>query len=164
MVELNQLSPPRGSRKKPQRPGRGLGARKSRPAGRGKKGRRSRTGRRRRPGFGGGQMPLHRRLPKRGFTNIFRSEHEVVNVAELNVFAAGARVTPEELRARGLLRRPLPVKILGDGDLTVKLTVVAHAFSAGAKEKIEKAGGKVEVLGPAAPPAPAPASGEQPRA
>src|SRR3990172_3064536 len=156
MVELHQLSPPRGSRKKPQRVGRGIGARKSKTAGRGKKGELWGSGRRRRPGFEGGQMPLHRRLPKRGFTNIFRTGHEVVNVAELNVFAAGARVTPEELRARGLVRRPLPVKILGDGELTVKLTVAAHAFSASAKEKIEKAGGKVEVLGPAVPPAPPP--------
>src|SRR3990172_5820248 len=154
MVELHQLSPPRGSRKKPQRVGRGIGARKSKTAGRGNKGQLSRSGRRRRPGFEGGQMPLHRRLPKRGFTNIFRTGHEVVNVAELNGFAAGARVTPEELK--------------------VKLTVAAHAFSASAKEKIEKAGGKVEVLGPAVPPAPAALrprtiegsgqAGEQPRA
>ncbi|MBI4466135.1 MAG: 50S ribosomal protein L15 [Acidobacteria bacterium] len=150
MAELNQLRPPRGARKKPMRVGRGIGARKSKTAGRGNKGQLSRTGRRRRPGFEGGQMPLHRRLPKRGFTNIFRSEHAIVNVAALNAFAAGERVTPENLRARGLVRRPRPVKILGEGELKVKLTVAAHAFSASARQKIEQAGGQVEVL-PVAP-------------
>lgn len=92
-------------------------------------------------------MPLHRRLPKRGFTNIFRREFAIVNVAALNQFAAGTRVTPEELAARGLLKNLRhSLKILGDGELKVKLTVVAHAFSADARAKIEGAGGKVEVL------------------
>jgi large subunit ribosomal protein L15 len=98
-------------------------------------------------------MPLHRRLPKRGFTNIFRREYAVVNVAALNAFAAGERVTPEALRARGLVRRSLPVKILGEGALEQKLVVAAHAFSAGARQKIEQAGGSVEVLPLAAAPA-----------
>ena len=91
-------------------------------------------------------MPLHRRLPKRGFTNIFRTEYTVVNVEALSRFSAGERVTPESLKARGLVRRRLPVKILGEGELKTKLTVVAHAFSAGARQKIEKAGGSVEVI------------------
>ncbi len=162
MVGLNNLRPPRGSRKKPMRVGRGIGARKSKTAGRGNKGQRSRGGYSRRAGFEGGQMPLHRRLPKRGFTNIFRREVATVNVEALNAFSAGERVTPETLRQRGLVRRGRPVKILGDGELKVKLTVAAHAFSAGAREKIEKAGGQVEVLS-ARPAAPSPA-GEQPSA
>jgi large subunit ribosomal protein L15 len=145
-IGLHNLHPPRGARRKPQRVGRGIGARKSKTAGAGNKGQLSRTGHRRRPGFEGGQMPLHRRIPKRGFTNIFRTEYAVVNVGSLNAFAAGARVTPDELRARGLVRRPGPVKILGEGDLGVKLAVAAHAFSASAREKIEKAGGTVELL------------------
>src|SRR3989337_1036553 len=125
MVELNQLSPPKGSRKKPTRVGRGIGARKSKTAGRGNKGQLSRRGSRRRPGFEGGQNPLHRRVPKRGFTNIVGTEYAVVNVEALNGFAEGTRVTPEELRARGLVRRRGPVKVLGDGSLKVKLTVAA---------------------------------------
>lgn len=146
MVSLDNLHPPRGSRKKPQRVGRGIGARKSKTAGRGNKGQLSRSGASVRPGFEGGQMPLHRRLPKRGFTNIFRTEYTVVNVEALSRFSAGERVTPESLKARGLVRRRLPVKILGEGELKIKLTVVAHAFSAGARQKIEKAGGSVEVV------------------
>jgi large subunit ribosomal protein L15 len=151
MAELSNLKPARGATKKPMRVGRGIGARKSKTAGRGNKGQLSRTGRRRRPGFEGGQMPLHRRLPKRGFTNIFRQEFAIVNVASLNAFTAGERVTPEALRARGLVHRPLPVKVLGDGELSVKLAVSAHAFSASAKQKIEKAGGSVEQLSLATP-------------
>ncbi len=146
MVRLDNLHPPRGSHKKPQRVGRGIGARKSKTAGRGNKGQLSRSGASVRPGFEGGQMPLHRRLPKRGFTNIFRTEYTVVNVEALSRFSAGERVTPESLKARGLVRRRLPVKILGEGELKTKLTVVVHAFSAGARQKIEKAGGSVEVI------------------
>ncbi|MFQ5723040.1 MAG: 50S ribosomal protein L15 [Terriglobia bacterium] len=157
---LNNLRPPRGSRKKRMRVGRGIGARKSKTAGRGNKGQRSRRGYSRRAGFEGGQMPLHRRLPKRGFTNIFRREVATVNVEALNTFAAGARVTPEALGERGLVRRGRPVKILGDGELKVKLTVAAHAFSAGAREKIKKAGGEVEVLAPTRPAPPPPAGGQ----
>lgn len=146
MAELNSLRPPRGSRKKPQRVGRGIGARKSKTAGRGNKGQLSRSGASIRRGFEGGQMPLHRRLPKRGFTNIFRTEYEVVNVGELEVFSVGESVTPEALRARRLARRRLPIKILGNGELKVKLQVSAHAFSSGARTKIEAAGGTVQVL------------------
>lgn len=154
MAELSNLRPPRGSRKKPQRVGRGIGARKSKTSGRGDKGQLSRRGSRRRPGFEGGQMPLHRRLPKRGFTNIFRTGYNTVNVERLNNFTAGERVTPELLRARRLVRRRGGVKILGEGELKVKLTVAAQAFSASARQKIEQAGGAVEVL-----PARVPSSG-----
>ena len=146
MAELSSLRPARGAVKKPQRIGRGVGARKSKTSGKGDKGQLSRAGTRKRPGFEGGQMPLHRRLPKRGFVNIFRREYAVVNVESLNAFAAGARVTPEALRQRGLVHQRLPVKILGDGAVSVKLAVAAHAFSVSAKEKIEKAGGSIEVL------------------
>lgn len=129
------------------RVGRGIGARKSKTAGRGSKGQRSRRGHSQRPGFEGGQMPLHRRLPKRGFTNIFRREWAIVNVATLNQFAAGSRVTPQELAARGVVKNLRDgIKILGDGELKVKLTVSAHAFSASARAKIEGAGGTVELL------------------
>jgi large subunit ribosomal protein L15 len=152
MAELSQLRPPRGSKKKPMRVGRGIGARKGKTAGRGNKGQLSRTGVSMRPGFEGGQMPLHRRIPKRGFHNPFRTDYAVVNVESLGGFAAGARVTPETLRERGLAKGSRPVKILGDGALSVKLTVAAHAFSASARQKIEQAGGTVEVL-TARPPA-----------
>lgn len=146
MVELSQLRPARGSKKKPMRVGRGIGARKGKTSGRGNKGQLSRTGVSMRPGFEGGQMPLHRRIPKRGFHNLFRTEYAVVNVEALGKFAAGARVTPELLRERGLANGRLPVKILGEGALSVKLTVAAHAFSASARQKIEQAGGTVEVV------------------
>lgn len=151
MAELSNLRPPRGSRKKPLRVGRGIGARKSKTSGRGDKGQLSRRGSGRRPGFEGGQMPLHRRLPKRGFTNIFRTSYNTVNVERLNAFSAGERVTPELLRARRLVRRSGRVKILGEGELKVKLTVAAQAFSASARQKIEGAGGAVEVLPNRAP-------------
>lgn len=146
MVELSQLRPARGSKKKPMRVGRGIGARKGKTSGRGNKGQLSRTGVSMRPGFEGGQMPLHRRIPKRGFHNLFRTEYAVVNVETLGRFAVGARVTPESLRERGLAKGRGLVKILGEGALSVKLTVAAHAFSASARQKIEQAGGTVEVL------------------
>lgn len=91
-------------------------------------------------------MPLHRRLPKVGFTNIFRTEYATVNVSSLDVFQGDEKITPETLQARRLVRRRLPVKILGNGELKAKLTVAAHAFSASARQKIEKAGGAVEIL------------------
>ena len=150
MVELSQLRPPRGSKKAPMRVGRGIGARKGKTAGRGNKGQLSRSGTRRRPGFEGGQLPLHRRLPKRGFHNKFGTDYAVVNVASLNAFAAGTHVTPETLRQRRLAHGRWPVKILGDGAVSVSLTVTAHAFSASARQKIEQAGGKVELVREAA--------------
>ena len=146
VVELNNLKPPHGSRRPKTRVGRGIGARKSKTAGRGDKGQLSRSGHSRRPGFEGGQMPLQRRVPKVGFTNIFRTEYQTVNVERLSAFKPDEEVTPASLASRRLIRRRLPVKILGQGDLKVKLLVSAHAFSASAREKIEKAGGTVKIL------------------
>jgi len=143
---LETLRPPRGSRKKKVRVGRGMGSKLGRTAGKGNKGQKSRRGYSRRRGFEGGQMPLHRRIPKRGFRSPFGTTFDVINVADLNVFPAGETVTPDILRAHGFIRTQQQVKILGDGELTSKLAVHAHAFSASAKEKITKAGGSFEVL------------------
>src|SRR5207302_1837728 len=127
--------------------GRGLGSKLRKTAGSGNKGQKSRRGYSRRRGFEGGQMPLHRRMPKRGFHNPFGVTYSVVNLAELNVFPAGETVTPELLRAHGFVRRATdPIKVLGDGELTTKLAIHAQAFSASAKEKITKAGGTFEVV------------------
>jgi len=146
-VNLSNLRPPRGSRHRKVRVGRGIGSKMPKTAGAGNKGQKSRKGFSRRPGFEGGQMPLHRRIPKRGFHNIFRTEFAVLNVDRLNVFSAGEVVTPELLVERGLVRQAsLPVKILGEGDLKAALTVRAHAFSQSAEEKITSAGGRVERL------------------
>ncbi len=144
---LANLQPPAGSRKKKVRVGRGMGSKLGKTAGAGNKGQKSRRGYSRRRGFEGGQMPLHRRMPKRGFHNPFGVTYSVVNLAELNVFPAGETVTPELLRAHGFVRRATdPIKVLGDGELTTKLAIRAQAFSASAKEKITKAGGTFEVV------------------
>jgi large subunit ribosomal protein L15 len=144
---LANLQPPAGSRKKKVRVGRGIGSKLGKTAGAGNKGQKSRRGYSRRRGFEGGQMPLHRRMPKRGFHNPFGVTYSVVNLEELNVFPAGETVTPELLRAHGFVRRATdPIKVLGDGELTSKLAIHAHAFSASAKEKITKAGGTFEVV------------------
>ena len=146
-VNLSNLRPPKGSRHRKARVGRGMGSKLGKTAGAGNKGQKSRKGFSRRPGFEGGQMPLHRRIPKRGFHNIFRAEFAVLNVERLSVFSAGEVVTPELLAERGLLRQAAqPVKILGEGDLKLALTVRAHAFSRSAEEKITRAGGRVERL------------------
>ncbi|MBI3668608.1 MAG: 50S ribosomal protein L15 [Acidobacteria bacterium] len=146
-MNLSSLKPPRGSRHRKVRVGRGIGSKLGKTAGRGNKGQKSRKGYSRRAGFEGGQMPLHRRIPKRGFHNPFARNFAVVNVDMLNAFAAGETVTPQALLARGLVRRERDaVKILGDGNLKVPLTVQAHAFSKSAQEKITDAGGKVEIL------------------
>jgi len=146
-VNLSNLRPPRGSRHRKVRVGRGMGSKLGKTAGAGNKGQKSRKGFSRRPGFEGGQMPLHRRIPKRGFHNPFRAGFAVLNVERLNVFSAGEVVTPELLAERGLLRQAAqPVKILGEGDLKAALTVRAHAFSGSAEEKITRAGGRVERL------------------
>jgi large subunit ribosomal protein L15 len=146
-VNLSNLRPPRGSRHKKVRVGRGIGSKLGKTSGAGNKGQKSRKGFSRRPGFEGGQMPLHRRIPKRGFHNPFSREFAVVNLEALKAFAAGDVVTPELLRDRGFVRQASrPVKILGDGDLQAPLTVRAHAFSHSAEEKITRAGGKVERL------------------
>lgn len=146
-VKLSNLRPPHGSRRKKVRVGRGMGSKLGKTSGAGNKGQQSRTGYSRRAGFEGGQMPLHRRIPKRGFSNPFPHEYAVVNVETLNAFGAGETVTPEALAGRGLVRlRREGVKVLGEGELKVALTVRAHAFSKTAQEKIAGAGGKVEVL------------------
>ena len=146
-VNLSNLRPPRGSRHRKVRVGRGIGSKLGKTAGKGNKGQRSRKGYSRRPGFEGGQMPLHRRIPKRGFHNPFGRDFAVVNVGSLNAFAAGESVTPESLASRGLVHSEREaIKILGDGELKVGLTVRAHAFSKSAQEKIARAGGKAEVL------------------
>jgi large subunit ribosomal protein L15 len=144
---LSNLQPPQGSRHRKVRVGRGIGSKLGKTAGRGTKGQKSRQGYSRRAGFEGGQMPLHRRIPKRGFRNPFGRDFAVVNVEMLNVFPEGETVTPEVLAARGLVRqRRAGVKILGDGNLKVALTVKAQAFSRSAREKITRVGGKVEAL------------------
>src|SRR6202167_5067980 len=127
---LSNLKPPRGSRHRKVRVGRGMGSKMGKTSGAGNKGQQSRRGYSRRPGVEGGQMPLHRRLPKRGFKSPFRKSFAVVNVETLNAFPAGETVTPEMLSQLGVLRgRRDALKILGDGELTVALTVHAHAFS-----------------------------------
>lgn len=144
-VTLSNLRPPRGSRHRKVRVGRGIGSKLGKTAGAGNKGQKSRKGYSQRPGFEGGQMPLHRRIPKRGFHNPFSKEYAVVNLEALKSFAAGDVVTPESMREHGLAHSASrPIKILGDGELSAALTVRAHAFSRSAEEKIERAGGKVE--------------------
>jgi large subunit ribosomal protein L15 len=146
-VNLSNLKPPRGSRHRKVRVGRGIGSKLGKTAGKGNKGQKSRKGYSRRAGFEGGQMPLRRRIPKRGFHNPGHSEFAVVNVEMLNVFQAGTSVTPELLIRAGLVRAVRsPIKILGDGELKNPLTVQAHKFSKSAEEKISRAGGKAEVL------------------
>ncbi|MGH9675541.1 MAG: 50S ribosomal protein L15 [Candidatus Acidiferrum sp.] len=144
---LSNLQPPAGSRQKKVRVGRGMGSKLGKTAGSGNKGQKSRRGYSRRRGFEGGQMPLHRRMPKRGFHNPFGVTYSIDNLEELNVFPAGETDTPDLLRAHGFIRRATdPIKVLGDGELTTKLAIHAHAFSASAKEKITKAGGTFEVV------------------
>jgi large subunit ribosomal protein L15 len=146
-VSLSNLGPAKGSRKRKVRVGRGMGSKLGKTSGSGNKGQKSRRGYSRRRGFEGGQMPLHRRIPKRGFHNPFGVSYSVVNLEELNAFPAGETVTPDLLRAHGFIRRATdPVKVLGDGELKNKLTIHAHAFSESAKEKITKAGGTFEVV------------------
>jgi large subunit ribosomal protein L15 len=146
-MRLHDLKPAEGSKKRPKRVGRGIGSGHGKTSTRGHKGQNARSGGGVRPGFEGGQMPLIRRIPKRGFTNKFKKEYAIVNVEDLNVFEENTRVTPELLKEKGLIKQIKDgVKILGDGELKVKLEVVAHAFSSSAKEKIEAAGGKAEVI------------------
>ncbi len=147
-MKLHELKPAPGSRRSPKRVGRGPGSGTGKTAGRGHKGQKSRSGYSQKRGFEGGQMPLHRRLPKRGFTNIFRTSYRIVNVARLNDFEAGSVVTPDELLKAGMLKKGTDgVKVLGNGDLGVALTVRAHRFTQTAVKKIEAAGGKAETLG-----------------
>lgn len=145
-MRLNDLKPAPGSHPKKTRRGRGLGSGLGKTAGKGHKGQKARSGGSIRPGFEGGQMPLQRRLPKRGFTNPFRVTYEVVNLGDLNRFDPGTEVTVELLRSVRLVRRPLPVKILGEGELDRPLVIRAQAFSKSALEKIEAAQGRAEVV------------------
>ena len=144
-MKLNQLSPAEGSAKAAWRKGRGPGSGNGKTAGKGHKGQNARSGGGVRPGFEGGQLPLYRKLPKRGFKNRFAVNYAIINVAALNRFEDGAVVDAEALKAAKLVRKELDgIKVLGEGELTKKLTVKATVFSASAKEKIEAAGGKIE--------------------
>jgi len=147
-VGLHNLKPAKGSVKNRKRVGRGPGSGLGKTAGRGEKGQKSRSGFSRKPGFEGGQMPLHRRLPKRGFTNApFRKEFATVNLGRLEVFEAGTIVTPELLVKQGIVKRLLDgLKVLADGQLTKALTVHAHRFSGKAQERIATLGGKAELI------------------
>jgi large subunit ribosomal protein L15 len=149
-MELHDLHPAPGAKRGRKRIGRGPGSGTGKTAGKGHKGQKSRSGYSRRYGFEGGQMPLVRRLPKRGFTNIFRVEFQVVNLRDLErVFADGDTVSPESLTEKGLVRGGKRlVKVLGDGELSKKLAVQVHKFSASARAGIEKAGGSCEVVAP----------------
>lgn len=150
-MDLSNLKPPKGARHTRKRVGRGEGSGSGKTAGRGEKGAKSRSGFKRKRGFEGGQMPFHRRVPKRGFRNPFSIDYAIVNLDQLaERFEAGATVTPELLLERGLIGSGnRPVKVLGRGDLTQALVVRAHRFSGKAAEKIAAAGGKAETIGPA---------------
>lgn len=143
---VQDLRPSSGATRPRKRIGRGPGSGQGKTAGRGHKGQKSRSGYHHQRGFEGGQMPLHRRVPKRGFTNIFRREYDVVNLSDLDRFEAGDSVTPQELARKRLAHGRRPVKILGGGELKKALTVSAHKFSESARTRIEAAGGKCEVL------------------
>lgn len=145
-MKLHELSPAPGSKRRKKRVGRGPGSGLGKTAGRGHKGQRSRSGFSQRRGFEGGQMPLIRRVPKRGFTNIFRKEYQAVNLSRLE--GLEGEITPAMLEETGIARKGVPIKILGDGEVAKALTVHAHKFSASAQAKIEAAGGRCEVVAP----------------
>ncbi len=147
-MKLHELSPAAGATKERKRIGRGAGSGQGKTAGKGHKGQKARAGRGMRAGFEGGQMPLQRRVPKRGFNNIFRTEMAIVNVAAIDkAFEADETVTIEALIEKGLVKKVLDgVKVLGNGEITKALTIQANAFSETAKQKIEAAGGKAEVI------------------
>ncbi len=146
-LDLSNLTPAPGARRKPKRIGRGPGSGHGKTATRGHKGQRSRSGRKQYMGFEGGQMPLHRRIPKRGFTNIFRKEFAIVNVGDLA--SLEGEITPEVLKREGFIRRIRDgVKVLGSGDLKKAIVVKAHRFSRSAMDKISRAGGRAEILDP----------------
>ena len=144
-MNLSNIHAPKKATEKRKRVGRGMGSGMGKTSTRGHKGQRSRTGSRMIRGFEGGQMPLHRRMPKRGFTNIFRKEYNIVSLERLAGLGE-TTITPDVLRKAGVIKTKHPVKILGAGELTIALTVSAHKFSKSAQEKITKAGGKAEVL------------------
>ena len=145
-IDLGHLHPVPGTNRAPKRVGRGPGSGQGKTAGRGHKGRRSRSGGTSKPGYEGGQMPLQRRLPKRGFRPVSRVPFAIVNLGQLAAFPAGSTVGPDELRARGLVRGRGPVKCLADGTLAHALTIRLQAFSKRAQELIAAAGGSAEVL------------------
>ncbi len=146
-MKLQELSPAPGSVREVKRIGRGAGSGQGKTAGKGHKGQKARAGRGMQPGFEGGQMPLQRRIPKRGFNNIFATKYAIVNLAALNVFEEGATVDTEALIAKGIVKKAYDgIKILGNGAVSKKLTVKAAAYSESAKAKIEAAGGKAEVI------------------
>ena len=144
-MNLSNIRAPKKATANKKRVGRGMGSGMGKTSTRGHKGQRSRSGSRMMRGFEGGQMPLHRRMRKRGFTNIFRQEFNIVNLEKLALLGE-ATITPDVLRKAGVIKGKHPVKVLGDGELTIALTVHAHKFSKSAQEKITKAGGKFEVL------------------
>jgi large subunit ribosomal protein L15 len=144
-MNLSNIRAPKKANSNKKRVGRGMGSGMGKTSARGHKGQRSRSGSRMMRGFEGGQMPLHRRMPKRGFTNIFRKEFNIVSLERLAALGE-TTITPEVLRQAGVIKTKHPVKILGDGELSTALTVHAHKFSKSAQEKITKAGGKFEVL------------------
>lgn len=146
-IHIGAIQAPKGAHKRTKRIGLGMGSGHGKTATRGAKGQKSRAGSRLRPGFEGGQMPLQRRLPKRGFTNIFKKRYAIVNVGDLATWDVSQPITPQALVEAGLIKRiDDGVKVLGDGDLKAPLKISAHLFSKSAREKIEKAGGKAEVL------------------
>lgn len=146
-MKLHELKPAEGAKQRAKRVGRGIGSGHGKTAGRGHKGQKARSGGGVRPGFEGGQMPLQRRIPKRGFTNIFKKEYSVVNLDRLNMFEEGTVITPELLVQKGVIKGTgRLVKVLGDGEIDRALTVRAHKFSKTAAERIEAAGGKAEVI------------------
>jgi len=148
MNELSNLRPPEGAHKTRKRVGRGPGSGTGKTAGRGQKGQKARAASKKKPGFEGGQMPIYRRLPSRGFTPLNRKVWAIVNVVDLNEFDAGTEITPEFLASVGLIRKATDsVKVLGDGDLSVAVNVHAHKFSKQAEAKIKARGGSVEVIG-----------------
>jgi len=144
-MNLSNIHAPKKAAEKRKRVGRGMGSGMGKTSTRGHKGQHSRSGSRLLRGFEGGQMPLHRRMPKRGFTNIFRKEYNIVSLERLAALGE-TTINPDVLRKAGVIKTKHPVKILGDGELSAALTVQAHKFSKSAQEKITKAGGKVEVL------------------
>lgn len=145
-MKMHELAPAIGSTKEAKRIGRGHGSGNGKTAGKGHKGQKARAGHGMRPGFEGGQMPLQRRVPKRGFNNIFAKEWAAINVSALEVFEDGTVVDTALLAEKGIVKKNLPVKVLGNGKLTKKLEVKLNAYSASAASKIEAAGGKAEVI------------------
>ena len=145
-MKLNELKPTRGATKKRKRIGHGPGSGHGKTSTRGHKGHQQRSGYRRKMGFEGGQMPLVRRLPKRGFTNIYKEYYEIVNLTNLSALEPNTEVTPELLRGKGLIKGKRKLKILGSGEISIPLTVRAHKFSKSAREKILKANGKIEQI------------------